>query len=632
MTRKEMKKNARAVVKKHYIMFLLTCIFLGFLGVEYTYSFSSTKTVKQESDTELGNRINQALGVQTQGEDSLSDTVDGAVNDAVDDAEAIIDSELARINGTVGYASGIVDVLRDNVADKTESTREEIFGTKRGVLAGVVNSVSQGRMWVKIFDALFTLIEKPGVTVFILLLISMAFTIFVWAFFKNMLRIISRRVFLEARIYEKVPYNRFLYFFAVKRWIRTAVNMMVWQIMETLWWFTVIGGPIKHYAYAMVHYICSENTDLKSTEAITLSRRMMKGHKMEMFKLDLSFLGWHILSGLTIGLSGIFYSNPYRAAAEVEFYAKIRKCARENGIQGVELLRDEYLFEKAAPELLQKEYADAMELYSQPKIQSTYLTGLKGLVAKYTSVVLSIDKDVRAVEGIRNEKNHLRHERDCAEGKTYPGRLSPVPRSQRRRWVNNINYNRYYSVWSVLMMFFLFCFIGWCWEVSLHIIQDGAFVNRGMLHGPWIPIYGAGGMLILVVLARLRKYPIAEFFAAILLSGTLEYMTSLLVELDKGKRWWDYTGYYMNLNGRICAEGLLVFGIMGMTIVYAVAPLMDHYLRRIPQRIIVPLSVVLMLFFGADSVYSHFVPNEGKGITDYEMNDVLQQTRENSGG
>lgn len=144
------------------------------------------------------------------------------------------------------------------------------------------------------------------------------------------------------------------------------------------------------------------------------------------------------------------------------------------------------------------------------------------------------------------------------------------------------------------------------------------FVNRGVLHGPWLPIYGTGGVLILIILNKLREKPILEFFATVILCGFVEYFTAYYLEITHGgQKWWDYSGYFLNLHGRICAEGLLVFGIGGMAIVYAAAPLLDNYLRRIKYRYAVPLCIILLIAFSSDQIYSKKHPNMGKGITDY---------------
>ena len=91
-----------------------------------------------------------------------------------------------------------------------------------------------------------------------------------------------------------------------------------------------------------------------------------------------------------------------------------------------------------------------------------------------------------------------------------------------------------------------------------------------------------------------------------------------------GMRWWDYSGYFLNLNGRICAEGLLVFGIGGLAIVYFIAPVIDDILRRLNEKKVMTVCAALMLIFAADAVYSQFYPNTGEGITNIEKNDSAE--------
>lgn len=78
--------------------------------------------------------------------------------------------------------------------------------------------------------------------------------------------------------------------------------------------------------------------------------------------------------------------------------------------------------------------------------------------------------------------------------------------------------------------------MGWVWEVSLHLITDGVFVNRGVLHGPWLPIYGTGGVMILAVLNKFREKPLVEFLLTIVLCGCVEYFTSWFWRLPTMER------------------------------------------------------------------------------------------------
>ena len=95
-------------------------------------------------------------------------------------------------------------------------------------------------------------------------------------------------------------------------------------IVSLLFFLLVIPGWIMTYSYRMVPYILAENTDISGIEALRRSRAMMKGHKWSTFVYDLSFIGWFILSGITLGIVGIFYVNPYKRNADAALYQAIR--------------------------------------------------------------------------------------------------------------------------------------------------------------------------------------------------------------------------------------------------------------------------------------------------------------------
>ncbi len=87
----------------------------------------------------------------------------------------------------------------------------------------------------------------------------------------------------------------------------------------------IIPGIVKSYSYRMVPYIMAENPEMESREAFRLSRLMMDGEKWDAFVLDLSFIGWHILSAFTLGVLGLFYVRPYQATTNTELYATLKE-------------------------------------------------------------------------------------------------------------------------------------------------------------------------------------------------------------------------------------------------------------------------------------------------------------------
>ena len=91
----------------------------------------------------------------------------------------------------------------------------------------------------------------------------------------------------------------------------------------------------------------------------------------------------------------------------------------------------------------------------------------------------------------------------------------------------SLEYQKHYSFPSLVLIFFTFSGIGWLWEVLLHLVMDGMFINRGVLTGPWLPIYGTGGVLILLVPKKWQDRPLRLFGMTMLLCGIIEYFSGL---------------------------------------------------------------------------------------------------------
>ena len=253
--------------------------------------------------------------------------------------------------------------------------------------------------------------------------------------------------------------------------------------------------------------------------------------------------------------------------------------------------------------------------------------GVWGFLEKYFGIVLSYDEREQQYRDRAMLEQQTAEYREALAGRTYPTRLFPIAESHKRRKTEEGEFLRHYSIPSLILLFFAGCAVGWIWEVALHMLQTGEFANRGVLHGPWLPIYGGGAVLALVVLYYYRKQVFKEFLLIVLLCGFVEYFTSWLLEiLHDGQKWWNYSGYYLNLNGRICAEGLLVFGIAGTAFIYVLAPMLDDLFERIRPKILWPLCIALLLVFFADVVYSSFVPNTGKGVTSAAVVTVQEET------
>lgn len=181
--------------------------------------------------------------------------------------------------------------------------------------------------------------------------------------------------------------------------------------------------------------------------------------------------------------------------------------------------------------------------------------------------------------------------------------------------VFNINYNRDYSIWDLILMYFIFSIFGWVYEVVFIYFQQGLLVNRGTLYGPWLPIYGAGGVLILIILKKFRKNYFLYFILTMILCGVIEYGTSIYLEVVHGMIWWEYNDYFLNLNGRICLEGLLLFGIAGVIVTYIAAPILSNLLSKIKKNIKIIISIILVSLIAVDFYIAGSKPNTGDGVS-----------------
>ena len=152
---------------------------------------------------------------------------------------------------------------------------------------------------------------------------------------------------------------------------------------------------------------------------------------------------------------------------------------------------------------------------------------------------------------------------------------------------------------DLIFIFFTFSIIGWLWEVILHFIQMHELVNRGTMYGPWLPIYGAGAVLSILLLERFKGNVFQTFALVMVNAGVLEYAASWYLEFFCNACYWEYYDMMINLNGRICLMGLLLFGMGGTFAIYIGGPYICSQTQRLGRKqrylICTALCVVFLL-------------------------------------
>lgn len=160
-------------------------------------------------------------------------------------------------------------------------------------------------------------------------------------------------------------------------------------------------------------------------------------------------------------------------------------------------------------------------------------------------------------------------------------------------------------IYQLILIFFLYSFGGWVVEVLFALLfEKHKFVNRGFLTGPICPIYGFGSILVIIFLTKYLNSPVVLYFMSIVIASILEYTTSYIMEKVFKNRWWDYTKYKYNINGRICLETMIPFGFLALFMMYILNPFIFNIIKSLDPNIIEYLSIILSVLTIIDIILS----------------------------
>ena len=304
--RKELKTQAKQVVKKNYWTAILVCFIIALLTGEFGTSI---------------------IGIW-QGEDTINPNL-------ISDTQKIIEEniDLPKINK--------IDQISIIAEEKFQKTLNNFQLNIIQALDANLNSITKPQKFIfKIYDAIQSFRvdkDKLAISLIMMAILSYAFTIFI----ADPLIVGGRRYFLKARKTKDTKVTTLGEIFKKERWLNITQIMFLRNIYNALWYLTIIGGVIKTYEYRMIPYIIAENPTIQRKKAFKLSKQMMKGNKWKTFILDLSFFGWNFLSVLTFGLLSILYVNQYNSATFAELYNILRTIAINEKYEFYEELNNE---------------------------------------------------------------------------------------------------------------------------------------------------------------------------------------------------------------------------------------------------------------------------------------------------
>ena len=171
---------------------------------------------------------------------------------------------------------------------------------------------------------------------------------------------------------------------------------------------------------------------------------------------------------------------------------------------------------------------------------------------------------------------------------------------------------KYEKLSNYVVYFFLYCVIGWIYEVFLEVVvYRWGFSNRGVLFGPWLPVYTLIFIFLIYPLIKNKKYPKKLYYMPLVFLGcmvaatTLELITSYICEFFSGSwPWQTYADYKINFQARIALSPSIRFGIGGVAFLYLLQPLFEKICKKLGEKRVKIASIVILIVLGIDAFYS----------------------------
>ncbi len=379
----------------------------------------------------------------------------------------------------------------------------------------------------------------------------------------NVLFIGEKRFFLEAKNYHSTKISKIFYLFKLRFTKNPVWIMFCRSIYQALWNLTIIGGFIKHYEYSMIPYILAENPAIDRSEAFHLSKKLMRGNKLHLFRMHLSFLHWKVLSFFTLGLVNLIFTNPYITATDTELYLVLRKKYVRSRLPGYEQFNDPII--------------DVVPSEDELLISKALYDDSEGPYSK----ISYFDPDQYPV---------------------FLYSIQPPKSAIHSAW----NKNRVYDFPTCVFIFFTFSIFGWLFETCMFLTREGVFSNRGLLIGPWIPLYGFCGLLILKFVQRISHLPILSFLSIMTIYSVVEYFFDWIMKFNQKLININYHGYFMTLNSHTFLGGSIFFALVGCALLYYLAPKCADYFLSLSKKWNYIILSTLSILFIADLVVTLF--------------------------
>lgn len=164
-----------------------------------------------------------------------------------------------------------------------------------------------------------------------------------------------------------------------------------------------------------------------------------------------------------------------------------------------------------------------------------------------------------------------------------------------------------YSFWQILEYFIVYSILGYVIETLYGLLTKGVIESRqSMLYGPFCCIYGLGAICLLCIPKSAKKNNWTLFIAGFIIGSVVEYVVSWVGEVIFNIKWWDYSNFPLNINGRVCVYFSIFWGILTICLNKVINPTVDKVLGKVPIKVLHVLTVIIMVFMGFDFIISSF--------------------------
>lgn len=187
----------------------------------------------------------------------------------------------------------------------------------------------------------------------------------------------------------------------------------------------------------------------------------------------------------------------------------------------------------------------------------------------------------------------------------------------------------HYSIYQLLWLFFIYAFLGWCCEIAYCGLKEGHFVNRGFLNGPWCPIYGCGGVLIVLCLTPISNNIFFLFFGSFVICSAIEFLTGFVLEKIYRARWWDYSDKRFNIMGYICLEFSVIWGFFGIFLMKIIHPVIFGLVRHMSNTVGYISMCFVSAVFAADLVITILTINKMQSMIK-NADEISEKIREST--